>query len=110
LVTIDEIKILADGVRGSPVPVLTYSLLGRDHFQKMPEFGAENVPSLFQVIGERLGFVLGQDEDLIDSRVHAVAQGEVDESIDSAERDGGFGAVLGEGHEPFAPPPGHNKR
>jgi len=51
-VTLDEIEVLPDGVGGSPVPVLTDSLLGRHHLHEMPEFGAEDVPACFEVVVE----------------------------------------------------------
>jgi hypothetical protein len=76
----------------------------------MAELRAENVPPLFQVVGEGLGLVLREDNDLVDAGVHAVAEGEVHEAIDPAERDSGFSSVLGKGHEPFAPSSSHDKR
>jgi hypothetical protein len=76
----------------------------------MAEFCAEDVPTLFEVVGEGLGFVLRKEDDLVNPGVHAVAQGEVHEAVDPAKWDSGFGAVLGEGHEPFTPSSGHDKR
>jgi len=105
-----EVEVLTNGVGGSSVPVLTDSLLGRHHLQKMPEFTAEDVPAFFDVIGEGLGFVLREDDDLVNPGVHAVAEGEVHKAVDPAERDGGLGAILGEGHEPLPPSSSHDKR
>jgi hypothetical protein len=76
----------------------------------MAKFGAEDVPAFFQVVGEGLGFVLREEDDLVDPGVHAVAEGEVHEAIDPAERDSGLGAILGEGHEPLPSSSGHDKR
>jgi hypothetical protein len=75
----------------------------------MPEFGAEDVPAFLEVVGEGLGFVLREEDDLVDPRVHAIAEGEVHKAVNPAERDGGLGAVLGEGHEPLPPSSGHDK-
>jgi hypothetical protein len=100
---------LTDRVGSPPVPVLTDSLLGRYHPHKMPEFGAEDVPALFQVVGEGLGFVLREDDDFVNPRVHAIAESEIHKAVYSAKWDGRFGAVLGEGHEPLTPSSSHDK-
>jgi hypothetical protein len=109
LVVIDEVKVLPDRIGCAPVPVKTHPLLRRHGFEEMAHFSAENVPSFFQMIVERLGFVLRQNDDFVDLRVNAIAQGEIDEAINTSEWDRRLGAILGERHQSFAPPPGHDE-
>ena len=54
------------------------------------------------VVVERARAVLREDEHVVDARVHAVGQGEVDDPVLAAERDGRLGAVIGEDGEPLA--------
>jgi hypothetical protein len=62
---LNEIEILTNGVGGAPIPVETYTLLRRDDLKKMAELQIEYVPTVFQMVMERLGLVLGQHNDLI---------------------------------------------
>ena len=62
---LNEVEILADGICRASVPIATGSLLGRHYFQKVPKLPGKYVPAGFQVIGEGLGFVLGQNYDLV---------------------------------------------
>ena len=48
---------------------------------------------------ERGGVELGECVDACEARVQAVADGYVDEAVFAADRDGGFGAVFGQGIE-----------
>ena len=57
---------------------------------------------------EAAGLVLGQDEDLAQAAVDAVGQGEVDDAVQAAERDGRLGPVAGERLEPRAPAAGQD--
>lgn len=57
---LDEVDILANGIGSAPIPVSTDPLLWRHNLQEMPEPLIEYIPTVFQVIGERLRFVLGQ--------------------------------------------------
>lgn len=45
---------------------------------------------------KRGGVELGEDVDLVDVAVEAVADGDVDEPVVSAEGNGGFGSLFGE--------------
>jgi hypothetical protein len=53
------------------------------------------------VVDQRAGAVLGEDEDAVDPRVHAVRQGEVDDPVLAPERDRRLGAMIGEDGEAF---------
>ena len=109
LVVPDEIEVLADGIRRAPVPIEARPLLGRDILQKVTDLFTENIPPVLQMLGQGLGLVLGQDDDLVDLGVDAVAQGEIHETVDPAEGDRRLGPVPGQGHEPLAPAPGHDE-
>ena len=54
---------------------------------------AEERPAGGDVAIEAAGLVLGQDEDAAQVAVDAVGQGEVDDAVESAERDGRLGTV-----------------
>ena len=109
LVMLDEIKILPDGVSGTPVPVHAYSLLRWHNLQEVADFLAECVPAIFQVVSERLVFVLRQYDNLVDLRVHAITQSEIDESIDTAKWNRRLGTIPGKRHEPLTPATSHDK-
>jgi hypothetical protein len=64
-------------------------LLGGEHFDKAVRESAEAIRAR-DVAVERRGVELREDEDADDVRVDAVADGDVDESVLAAERDGGF--------------------
>ena len=61
------------------------------------------------MVVERLGFILGEDDDFVHLRIDTVTQGQVDEAIDATKRNGGLGSVLGKRHEPFASTTSHDK-
>jgi hypothetical protein len=108
-IPLKEIKVLTNGIGGTSIPIEPHSLLRGDYLQKVAQLPAENIPAVFQVVMERLGLVLGENNNLVYLRIDTVAQGQVDEAIDPTERDSRFGAVPGEWHEPFAPTTSHNK-
>ena len=62
------------------------------------------------VVVQRAGAVLGENADVSDLRVGAVAQGEVDDAVAAAERDGRFCPLLGEHAEPVSLPSGEDHR
>jgi hypothetical protein len=50
-------------------------------------------------------FILGKGIDAADIRMETVGEGEVDDPIDGAKRNSGFGPIPGEGIEPLPPTP-----
>jgi hypothetical protein len=104
-----EIEILSNGIGRTPVPVEAYSLLGRHDFQEVSNFSAKDVPTFFQVIVQGLGLILRQNDESVKLGIHAVAQGEIQQSIDPTKWDGWLGPVPGEWHEPFAFAPSHDE-
>jgi hypothetical protein len=106
---LNQIKVLANGVGGAPIPVQTYPLLRGDDLEKMTKLLIEYVPPVFQMVMERLGLVLGQHNDLVYLRIDAIAQGQIDKPVNSAKGDCRLGAVLCEWHKPFPSTTSHNK-
>ena len=62
------------------------------------------------VVVERARVVLGQDDDVVDVRVDAVRQREVDDPVLAAERDGRLGALLGQDRQALALAAGKDHR
>jgi hypothetical protein len=106
---LNEIEILANGVSGAPIPVETYPLLRGDDLEKMTKLLIEYVPTVFQMVMERLGLVLGQHNDFVYLRIDTIAQGQIDKPINSAKGNRGLGAVLCERHKPLPSTTCHNK-
>ncbi len=102
---LDEAEVLADGVGRAlvPVPVLE-GLLGREE-------GDEVLVEIVEAVGrenvamERFARELGQDEDLPEVGVDAVADRDVDEPEPAGDRDGRLAPDLGQRVEPAALPP-----
>jgi len=104
-----EIEILPNGIGRAPVPVEAYALLGRHDFKEVSYLPAEDIPAFFQMIVQRLGLILGKNDESIKLRVHTVAQGKIHQSIDPAKWDGRFGPVPRERHEPLSFASSHDK-
>ena len=98
----DGIDVLVDGIGGSLVPVLADALHGRKDFDELAEFAGDDLPGLadMAIEGERL--VLGEDVDPAQVGVDAVGERDIDDAVDAAEGDGGFGAVARERIQPLA--------
>jgi len=97
---LDEIDVLKNGVGGSLIPglVLGAHLRGDVDDEVALEQAAE-LPSLAQVLEQRLAAELGEDIDGVDSGINEVAENEIDDAVFAAEGDGGFGAFAGERKE-----------
>ena len=107
---LDRVDVLVDGVGRPLVPVLGDPLLRRDDLDVLVELAAEEPPALVDVAVQADGLVLGQDEDLAEVAVDAVGEGEVDDAVDAAERDGGLGSIAGQGFEPGPSTAGQHDR
>ena len=101
LLAADRIDVLVDGVGGALIPVLRDAHLGRQNFDEIA-VAHQRGPAAADVAVEAERFVLGEDEDAAQVAIEAVREGEVDDAIDAAERDGGLGAVARERPEPLA--------
>ena len=102
-------EVLAHGVGRALIPTGPGGgLLRGENFHEAA--GAENIEFVgrVDVPVQRGGVELGQHIDVADAGVEAVADGDIDQPVFAAERDGGFGAVLGQGEEPFARAAAHD--
>jgi hypothetical protein len=100
-VLLECVDILEDSIGRPLVPALIQSLLGRDQADKLPQWAAEDIPSLPNMTTERNRLVLGENVDFANIRVHAIAQSEIDDSVNGTKWDCRLCPVSGEGIEPF---------
>ena len=98
---VEDVERLVDGVGRPEVPVVAAPLL-RGHGGDVVLEQIGHAPVARDVPVEGMGLVLGQDDDLQVSRIDDVAQRKVDESVNAAERHGGLGPILSEGHKALA--------
>jgi len=97
----DGVDVLVDGVGGAEIPVGGDAHLRGKDFDEVAE-AHDGRPAAADVAIEAEGLVLGEDEDAAEVAINAVREGDVDDAVDAAEGDGGFGAVAGERPEAFA--------
>ena len=100
----DGIEILVDGVGGAEVPVLADALLRAQNLDELAELVGHHAPPHAQVTAERERLVLQRDEDAAQPRIDAVAEGEVDDPVGTAEIHRRLRPFLGQRIEPFANP------
>jgi len=105
---VDEVQVLPDGVGGALVPVVAALHLGRHFLDELVQARGQEAEALGEVPAQRVRLVLGQDQDLADVGVDAVAEGEVDDPVDGPERNRGLGPDLRERPQPLAHPAGHD--
>ena len=101
----EEVQRLEDRVGAAEVPPLADPLLGRDRGDVVAE-QVGHPPGGGDVPVEAVRLVLRQHDDLEVAGVDDVGEREVDEPVDAAERDSGFGPVGGERHQALALPAG----
>ena len=95
LLVVDQVHRLEDRVRRAGVPVRAEPLLGRDRRHVVAEQGA-HPPRGRDMPVQAVALVLGQHAHLADAAVGQVGQREVDQPVETAERDRGFGPVRGQ--------------
>ena len=101
---LDDVHVAQHGVGGAAIP-LGHAPAGDVRLEQLhAAVVAVEVPGPAQpdVVVERAGVVLGQDDDVIDVGVHAVGQREVDDPVLAPERDRGLGPLLRQDREPLA--------
>ncbi len=92
-------EVLAHGVGGALIPArIRRCLLSGEDFDERVREGVELVAQV-DVAVQRHGVELREDVDVPQAGVDAVRDRNIDDTIFSAERDGGFSAFLGEGEE-----------
>ena len=104
---VDEIEIL-NRVRRALVPQLAHPHLRRHRNDEVIGVDPAELPSILEMLDERLRAPLHQHVDRVDARIGEVGEDEVDDAVPAAERDRGLGAIAGERMQPRALPPGHH--
>ena len=108
-ITLDDVDILKNGVRGSFVPEsLGDALRRRQDVETLVTFRAEKVPALLQVTDQRMRFVLRGDGVAPNARVDSVRQREVDDPGLAAEIDGRLSALVRQFLQPSSAPSRQN--
>ena len=101
---LDDVEVLEDRVGGPAVPLRDAA--AGDVRLEHPDAAGVAVqiprPAHADVVVERARVVLGQDDDVVDVRVHAVGEGEVDDPVLAAERHGRLGPHRREDGESLA--------
>ena len=98
-----QVDVLVDGVGRSLVPGFVRGAhLGRHRNHELRFEQAAELPSLAQVLQQRLAAELRQHIDRVDAGVDEITQDEIDDPVFPAERNGRFGPFLGKREEPGA--------
>ena len=97
----DGVNILINGVGGALIPLLRDAHLGRKDFDKFAE-PHEGRPACTGVTAQAKRFVLRENENAAESGINAIGKSDVDDAIESAEGNGGLGAIASERPEAFA--------
>jgi hypothetical protein len=95
LLVVDQVHGLVDGVRRAGVPLRAEPLLRRDRGHVVAEQRA-HPPGGGDVAVQAVALVLGEHADLEDAAVGQVGQGEVDQPVETPERDRRLGPVGGQ--------------
>ena len=108
-VALDDVDVLIDGVGGAEIPDrLRNALRRRQDVEALVALWAEEVPAALQVADQAVRLVLRRHRDAANAGIERVRQGEVDDPRFAAEIDGGFGAPIGQLHQPTASPSGEH--
>src|ERR1700730_1007635 len=96
----DGINILIHRVGGALVPLLRHSHLRRQYFDILAE-ARKRGPSRANVAIEAEGFVLREHEHAPQIRVDAIGKRDIDDAIESAERNRWLGTIARQRPQPF---------
>ena len=92
----DQVDVLVNGVGGALIPLRTLAHLSGHRQDELTGEQVRKLPGVAHVLQQGLTLELGQDVDRVDSRVHEIAQHEVDNPILAPEWHGGLASLLGE--------------
>ncbi len=101
----DDVEVLVDGVGGAGIPVAVLAAEVRlEDLELVVEHVEAPGAAGGDVVHEGAGAVLGEDGNIGDAAVGAVAESEVHDAVVATEDDGGLGALLGEDGQAVARP------
>ena len=106
----DKVQELIDRIGGAFEPLFAVAVGLRRNRVKELAMTDQPRPEFLDMLVQRIGAVLGQDVDLLDSGVEQIAQNEIDDFVFAAERDAGFGAIGRNLSQPFAFTAGQDHR
>lgn len=101
----DGIDVLIHRIGSALIPLFVDALLWRNDIEEFAEFWDEVVsPAEIDLAIEAHRLVLSQDEETSHIAVEAIAEDEIDNTVTTAEGDGGFGSIPSEWFEacPFS--------
>lgn len=90
----NKVQELIDRIGGAFEPLFAVAVGFRRNRVKELAMTDQPRPELFDMLVQRIGAVLSQDIDLLDTGVEQIVQNEIDDFVFAAERDAGFGAVI----------------
>lgn len=94
---VEVLEVLADGVGSALIPLLAhFRLLGGEDIHAATAKGVEFV-TVLDVAVEGGGIELSEDEDAVEPRVYAIADGDINEAVFASEGYGWLATGLGEG-------------
>ena len=96
-----RIDVLVHGVGGALVPLLRDAHLRRQNFDEFAE-AHERRPPCSDVASEAERFVLREHKNAMQAGIYAIGKCDVDDAVESAERNGGLGAVARQGPQALA--------
>jgi hypothetical protein len=98
---LQNVDVLKDRVGCPEIPGFSSPELRGDRKQKLIECAYKNVPTLPEMIVQRLAFILSENVYPLEPRVDAIGQGEIDDAIVTGEGNCGFRPVSGQRVEPL---------
>jgi len=109
LVGSEDIDVLIQGVRGSPIPGLMDALGGGKDLDEFSELLVQKTPAALQMTDEGVGLVLRQHPDAPDAGIHAIGQGKINDPELAAEGYRGLCAPASQVPQPIAAPAGQDQ-
>ena len=97
----DGIDILVDGVGGAQIPTRGDAHLRRQNFDEVAQ-SHQRRPAQANMAVQAERLVLRENENAAQIAIDAIGKRDVNDAVDAAERDGGFGAVARERPQPLA--------
>src|SRR5215467_6638288 len=107
LKVVHQVEVLKDRIGSSLVPGLSQSHLGRDRDDEMIGKHSTELPSILEMLDERLRTPLDKDVDRVDAGIDEVGKNEINDSVFATERHCGLCPVSCQRMEPSTLPSRH---
>ena len=93
--------VLKDRVRSSLIPLRTLAHLRRNRNDELVFQQIGKLPTITQMLQQRLALELRKNVDRINPRIDEIAENEIDDTVFPRERDSRLRSLLGQGRETF---------